>query len=178
MPPRRKRPAARGGRGKSSDVPQPKITPRAKPHTTPPGFKATEDPTVHASRGARLIAESGSRDGNHYPIGTSITVGRGLECGVTLDDHGVSRRHATITLGDSGENSLEDLNSRNGTMLNGKLVERALLSFGDKIKIGSHVLLFTRYDVEEQELLQRTRLEMLADWPPASPMTSTTCSVR
>jgi hypothetical protein len=61
---------------------------------------------------------------------------------VTIDDPMLSRQHIRIDL--SGEEpTLEDLQSRNGTQLNGRpLVGRATLRDGDRIRIGTQEMLF------------------------------------
>ena len=67
-------------------------------------------------------------------------IGREESCGVCLDDDQVSRQHAVIRV--QGDNVvLMDLNSRNGTELNGsKLEEPVRLRDGDKITVGRQTL--------------------------------------
>lgn len=69
-------------------------------------------------------------------------IGRSLSCNLTLEDPLVSRRHARIVI--SNENAfLDDLGSRNGTLVNGEPVfEDYRLQHSDKIRIGSHDLTF------------------------------------
>jgi len=75
-------------------------------------------------------------------IGDEIIVGRGSMGQVTIDDPMLSRRHIRIDL-TGPEPTLEDLQSRNGTQLNGcPLVGRAFLADGDRIRIGTQELLF------------------------------------
>jgi DNA-binding winged helix-turn-helix (wHTH) protein len=75
-------------------------------------------------------------------------IGRDRASAVRLDESGVSRRHATIRVtvdaaGDPIEASLEDLNSTNGTFLRGQAVTSAArLADGDKLRVGSEVLVF------------------------------------
>lgn len=49
-------------------------------------------------------------------------VGRSLDCRVTLTDHTVSRRHAVITIFEGGAVSIKDLDSKNGTFIDGRLL--------------------------------------------------------
>lgn len=64
-------------------------------------------------------------------------LGRDPELSICLDSTTVSRRHARIRV-EGGEATLEDLNSKNGTFLNGRRIESpALLSHGDEIRLGS-----------------------------------------
>src|SRR4051794_25677080 len=56
------------------------------------------------------------------PEGRETIVGRGLECGVMIDDDRVSRRHAAFRPGPSGW-TVTDLKSKNGTLADGVPVE-------------------------------------------------------
>jgi len=66
----------------------------------------------------------------------ALTIGRGRDNSIVLDDMLVSRRHVRITA-DADGLVLEDLGSRNGTYVNGRRVERTHLSEGDRIGIGA-----------------------------------------
>jgi pSer/pThr/pTyr-binding forkhead associated (FHA) protein len=68
-----------------------------------------------------------------------ILVGRSAECDVRIDHAGVSRSHAAITSND-GSVFVEDLDSSNGTLLNGKRTRRAELHNGDIVQIGGFSL--------------------------------------
>ncbi|MGE4158837.1 MAG: ATPase, T2SS/T4P/T4SS family [Planctomycetota bacterium] len=69
------------------------------------------------------------------------TIGRSNENALTLEDDRASRRHAEITCGELGWR-IEDKKSTAGTLLNGEKVINAPLRHGDKIRIGSHLILF------------------------------------
>jgi hypothetical protein len=62
-------------------------------------------------------------------------LGRGSGCDVSLEDDTVSRRHAEIAVR-AGLCLIRDLDSCNGTLLNGRLVRRARLRRGDVLLIG------------------------------------------
>jgi pSer/pThr/pTyr-binding forkhead associated (FHA) protein len=67
----------------------------------------------------------------------ACVVGRGSEADVQLDDESASRRHALFRVLSAGP-IVEDLDSRNGTFVNGiPVVGRAHLSQGDRIALGS-----------------------------------------
>lgn len=69
-----------------------------------------------------------------------FTVGRSASCQLSLDDPLVSRRHALLTVGADGV-SIEDLQSRNGVMVNGARISgRVVLEPGDRIVIGAQEL--------------------------------------
>jgi hypothetical protein len=79
------------------------------------------------------------------PRGTT-TIGRSVECQLTLDDPLVSRRHARIVVEDEAVH-LEDLGSRNGVRVNGSIIKSATpLRSGDRIRIGTQEVIFTRVD--------------------------------
>jgi membrane-bound lytic murein transglycosylase D len=68
-----------------------------------------------------------------------ITIGRGIENNIVVGrvpDSTVSVHHAVIT-GHSGEWELEDLQSSNGTFVNGELIQKGKLHDGDRVKLGS-----------------------------------------
>ena len=69
------------------------------------------------------------------PLG-EFFIGRSADCQLSLDDPLVSRKHALLTVSETGV-SIEDLGSRNGVVVNGtKTAGRQPLSDGDKITIG------------------------------------------
>ncbi|MDH4113233.1 MAG: DUF3662 and FHA domain-containing protein [Actinomycetota bacterium] len=73
--------------------------------------------------------------------GATTTIGRIPECDVTLTDRGASRRHAQLRLKD-GVATLTDLGSTNGTEVNGHPVQSTTLDDGDRITIGTTVLVY------------------------------------
>ena len=90
--------------------------------------------------GPRLEVLTGGRAGLLFPLaGDILTVGRGTECHVRLDpdaDLQVSGRHAALRRTSEGWKIL-DLSSRNGTTVNGDLLEaERLLRDGDRIQLG------------------------------------------
>lgn len=75
------------------------------------------------------------------PEGT-LTIGRSLDCGLTIADNRLSRMHAAIDV-EHGEARVRDLDSRNGTYLNEqRLSAESVLRTGDRIRVGGQTLLF------------------------------------
>jgi DNA-binding winged helix-turn-helix (wHTH) protein len=71
-------------------------------------------------------------------------IGRDLDSVVFLDVASVSRHHATIAIGD-GQATLEDLDSKNGTRVNGSSVTApVVLQDGDRITVGKVSLTYRR----------------------------------
>jgi len=85
-----------------------------------------------------------------------VILGRALEADVRVNDTQVSRQHARVTTTKDPVTSvtdyvLTDLNSRNGTFLNGRRVTMEKLSNGDKIAIGETILRFDLLDEIDRE---------------------------
>jgi pSer/pThr/pTyr-binding forkhead associated (FHA) protein len=87
---------------------------------------------------AILRIQNGGFEGMTYELGADPTViGRNPNTDITLLDEGISREHAIIELDESSDTfTIEDLQSTNGTKVNGKRVRSCALSDGDEIVIG------------------------------------------
>ncbi len=73
----------------------------------------------------------------------AVVIGRGATADVAVDDPSVSRRHATLEPGEAGGYLLSDLQSGNGTRLNGRPVTRPTsVRDGDEIEVGTTKLTF------------------------------------
>jgi len=68
--------------------------------------------------------------------------------------------HDQLTLG-NGSYVIEDLDSRNGTVVNGMAITKQVLTYGDRIQIGSSLLLFAHHDPMEEQVAQRRKLEAI-----------------
>ena len=90
---------------------------------------------------ARVVIVSGDEAGSAYPIKGTISFGRAEANTVVLKDAKVSRQHAQIQQ-QGNEFVLVDLNSSNGTFVNGQRVEEHVLASGDEIAIGDAVMQF------------------------------------
>lgn len=89
---------------------------------------------------SKLIVTDGSGTTKEYPLDKErVTIGRHADNDIPLNDKAVSGHHAVIItiLQDS---FLEDLDSTNGTNVNGKQVAKHPLSNGDVISIGRNTL--------------------------------------
>ena len=91
---------------------------------------------------ALLVVRRGPNKGARFLLDADlITVGRHPNSDVFLDDVTVSRRHAEISR-TSGEFSVKDLDSLNGTYYQGARVESALLTHGSELQIGKYHFTF------------------------------------
>jgi hypothetical protein len=81
-------------------------------------------------------------DGTRLPVGTEpITIGRLPECDVVVSDPAVSRRHAEVRRRD-GQFVVVDLDSTNGTRVNGTGIRERVLADGDEITVGGVAVRF------------------------------------
>jgi len=101
---------------------------------------------------ASLIVVSGPNEGDYYPLGKrTIVVGRDEACPVQITDDRVSRKHLQIRSNDDAY-VLWDMNSANGTWINGRKVEAEIeLADNDEIEVGGSKLVFSSRDFEDRE---------------------------
>ena len=90
---------------------------------------------------------------------SQCVLGRSTDAEFQIDDDGISRRHAKIQLAEDNRYEVQDLGSTNGTFVNGKRVSTAMLQNGDKIQIGTHVVLKFSLQDEVEENYQRSIYE-------------------
>ena len=119
--------------------------PQQMPVQTPQPVSAYSAPTTQfqtpfagpaATSGFALIAMDGPLLGQRYPISGPTDIGRESGQISLAFDSASSRRHANVTPSPTGLH-VTDLNSTNGTFVNGQRVSQASAAAGDTIKIGS-----------------------------------------
>ena len=92
---------------------------------------------------ARLLATSGLLKGTVWKAKDGpLLLGRDASSQVRTSDAAVSRRHCSVTEAADGGFEIEDLNSHNGTFVNGIKVTRKVIRHGDRIRIGSSEFVF------------------------------------
>jgi len=89
---------------------------------------------------AFVVTGSGP-DVRRVAVGSSIVVGRGGNCDLVIRDLAASRRHLEISH-DKGTYACRDLDSSNGTLVNGEKISTVDLANGDEIRIGTTSLFF------------------------------------
>ena len=92
----------------------------------------------------RLEILNGGFEGMTYDLTTEeVVIGRNPTTDITLLDEGISREHALVLYDEDRLGYVvEDLQSTNGTKVNGKRVRSASLSEGDEIQIGQTLFRF------------------------------------
>lgn len=115
-----------------------------RPATEPGGLADDELDGAARPYSGKLVVQRGGglATGQAFGIGPGLVIGRALACEVTIDDSYASGRHARLYDRD-GHVYLEDLNSTNGTYVNGARVSaQQLLRPGDSVRIGDTEMTF------------------------------------
>lgn len=82
-----------------------------------------------------IVGQSGPLSGHRWMVHDVLEIGRDMDCEIMIPSRQVSRKHARITLTESGA-TIEDLGSKNGTHLNGNMLSNpVVLKDGDLIQI-------------------------------------------
>jgi two-component system cell cycle response regulator len=108
---------------------------------------------------AYLIVIAGNRVGEMVKLEDALTIGRGGDADFVVTDDGVSRRHLTVETLEDGRAQVVDLGSANGTFVNRERIDRVVLNDGDKIHIGSTVILKFSYSDKVDEDFQKQMLQ-------------------
>src|SRR3984957_10931518 len=105
---------------------------------------------------ARLVLSLDSQVMAEYNMTKErYTIGRLPDNDVRIDNPAVSGHHSLI-INILNDSFLEDLNSTNGTYVNGKLIKKHALQHGDVITAGHHQLRFVEDDESQQDDFERT----------------------
>jgi diguanylate cyclase (GGDEF)-like protein len=129
-------------------------------------FEAPEEATKVADRAALsalevderaqayLILLAGPNVGEMHRIEGVVTIGRSPDATIRIVDDEISRVHARL-VNDRGRVSVRDLQSTNGTFVNGEKVTERLLEDGDKLQFGTTTILKFTYHDRLEENFQR-----------------------
>ena len=105
---------------------------------------------------ARLILSLDSTVLAEYNMNKErYTIGRLPDNDIRIDNPAVSGHHSLI-INILNDSFLEDLNSTNGTYVNGKLIKKHALQHGDVITAGHHQLRFVEDDEAQQDEFEKT----------------------
>jgi pSer/pThr/pTyr-binding forkhead associated (FHA) protein len=97
---------------------------------------------------AKIVVVEGGRAGEEHVLRRErLTLGRGPSVDVAFDDPSMSRQHAAIEYADEGFR-IRDLGSTNGVLVNGREVQAAELSHGDRFEVGERTFQLV---IEEHE---------------------------
>jgi len=116
--------------------------------------------TAGSPQRALLTVLVGLDAGRVFTLGRAETViGRGHAATISIDESGVSRRHAVVRRMDGDRYVLQDLGSANGTFVNERRVERADLVNGDRVQVGPATVLRFGLTRADEEALARQLYE-------------------
>jgi Protein of unknown function (DUF3662)/FHA domain len=126
-----------------AEAPAPEVTPGAtmvyRPKAAPPTEAATPE-----ELGVEQELVTVTVDGTQHTIDKqSVVIGRSKDCDIRISDPNISRRHAEIRQ-EGTAYWLIDLESTNGSTVNGRRQQRAKLESDDRITLGSTDLVFRR----------------------------------
>lgn len=110
--------------------------PPAEHYDRPPAAPSAPSPRSNGS--VSLVLEV---NGSRHPLqAPGLTIGRGTEADLRINDPGISRLHAEIRVNQAPggpQVDIVDLGSTNGIVVNGQKVRHAMLAPGTRIEIGS-----------------------------------------
>jgi pSer/pThr/pTyr-binding forkhead associated (FHA) protein len=81
-----------------------------------------------------------------------VSIGRSRDNDVVIENLAISRNHARIRH-ENGKFFISDLNSANGTFVNGKQVTKSEISHNDVITIGKHTLIFKNEVLTDEAMI-------------------------
>ena len=103
----------------------------------------------------RLVAISGSLEGTVRAVSDgALSLGRDPSNQVMVGEPAVSRRHCIISEVSVGAFEIADLDSHNGTFVNGVQVSRTAIAHGDRIRIGTSEFVFLTGPDDDGALLK------------------------
>ncbi len=111
-----------------------------------------------------LVRVQGTQLGKVYRLGqTPFHIGRSQDSELWLRDDGVSRRHARLTF-EGGVYVIQDLDSANGTFVQGQRVSKQVLHDGDLIQLGpAAVFRYSIADADQEVLLEQLYAASVTD---------------
>jgi diguanylate cyclase (GGDEF)-like protein len=105
---------------------------------------------------ACLIVVAGRMVGQVLPLRKNkMILGRGVDCDLMIEDPGISRRHARLVCIPEGAVQIIDLDSTNGTYVNGRRIQAQNLSDGDKIQLGPGTIFKFSFQDQIDQQFQR-----------------------
>src|SRR4051812_37160711 len=96
-----------------------------------------------------MVISNGTFATHPLPDGAAITIGRSNQCDVTVEDESISRRHATLRIGET--TTIEDLGSANGTVVRGNQLTAArptLIGVGEPVRLGTGTILLLQHQAQ------------------------------
>ncbi len=108
-----------------------------------------------------LAFQIGSMRKSVYPLLGPTTIGRGADNTITIPDPAISHNHAKVSFQD-GYWTVEDLQSANGIIVDGKRVEKLALKSGDTFQLGEILFSFIEKEIAESENQFKDTIQILS----------------
>jgi transcriptional regulator with GAF, ATPase, and Fis domain len=99
------------------------------------------------------VAAGPLADSTYFLTETEIRIGRDPSNSLAISDLSLSRRHCVLAREENGY-TLRDLDSRNGTFVNGRVIVEKQLNHGDQISVGESVLVFLLKEEPDEATMQ------------------------
>src|SRR6476661_2207264 len=89
----------------------------------------------------KFVVVQGPNEGTEFDLAGVLVIGREQSAAITLQDPEVSRQHLQVTV-ESGEVTIEDLGSTNGTFVNDERISGGArpIAGGERLRLGTTVL--------------------------------------
>jgi DNA-binding NtrC family response regulator len=121
----------------------------------------TQEVVLPEARHKGTVAGLRAKDGTEYPLAAQPqrwVVGSSAGCDLVLDDPCVSALHCVLERRDGGSLLVRDKRSRNGTLIDGNLVEAAELPVGSRLAVGrTSLVAFAAQDAQQSGALGSLR---------------------
>lgn len=109
-----------------------------------------------------IVVLTGMKKGVSFPINQVLTIGRGQDNVISLEDPKVSRKHAVIEPTEAGP-LLKDLNSGNGTYVGNQKITEYLLKPGDVFRVGTQLIRYEAVEANVEEEKSSVRFDATID---------------
>jgi transcriptional regulator with GAF, ATPase, and Fis domain len=104
------------------------------------------------------VAAGPLADSTYFLTEPEVRIGRDPSNSLAISDLSLSRRHCVLAREAEGY-TLRDLDSRNGTFVNGRVISEKQLNHGDQISIGESVLVFLMKEDSDETAVQRVEFD-------------------
>lgn len=115
-----------------------------------------------------------SYSGRTWPVemdeSGTLSLGRGADNDIQLEDKQVSQNHGKLFIDPDGDVKFYDLESRNGSFLNGVRIEKGFLFPGDVARLGDTLLLLTPSQSQAPRVFAKSAVPKKTIVPPIDPL--------
>ncbi|GAB2188995.1 FHA domain-containing protein [Sessilibacter sp. MAH2] len=113
------------------------IDPKNQAAIKHPATSVSDTNNIAKPSGWSITAQQVGLSKNHYDIRDGFTVGRAKDCDIVILLAHLSRHHAQFRLVGNNRLEVSDLNSSNGTYVNGRPISTTILNPGDELRFDS-----------------------------------------